>query len=59
VTVYRFALWGPSEAWRNGHQWGAPLHIWKKRFPEKVRELGPPLRVWDHDTEKLRENDDV
>lgn len=52
MTLYRFAVWPPSETWKNGYQWGAPLHVWKRRFPEKVKELGPPLRVWDHDTER-------
>lgn len=25
----------------NGRPWGAPRHVWKKRFPGKVREPGP------------------
>lgn len=44
---YRHALWLPSRAWREGYQYGAPLVEFQREFPRKVKELGPPLRVWD------------
>jgi hypothetical protein len=49
VTRYRHALWAPSPKWRFGYQWGAPLARFRERFPEKVKEHGAPLRVWDSD----------
>jgi len=52
VTRYRFALWPPSEAWRNGYLWGAPLPTFRAKYPEKVKEHGAPLRVWDTDNDK-------
>ena len=58
MTRYRHALWPPSEKWRNGYQWGAPVPTFKKRFPEKVKEIGVPLRVWDSDNKKRTEEQD-
>lgn len=46
-TPYRHAIWPASRQWREGYQYGAPLPEFKREFPRKVKELGPPLRVWD------------
>lgn len=45
--TYRYAIWPPSEAWRSGYLFGAAVSDFKAAFPAKVKELGPPLRVWD------------
>jgi hypothetical protein len=52
VTRYRFALWPPSDSWRNGYLWGAPVPTFRLRYPEKVKEHGPPLRVWETENDK-------
>lgn len=51
MTRYRHALWPPSAKWRFGYQWGAPVAMFRKLFPEKVKELGRPLLVWDTESE--------
>ena len=50
--MYRHAMWGPSPAWNHGLVWGASVAQFKAGFPQKVRELGLPLLVWDSDNEK-------
>lgn len=45
--MYRHALWSPSPAWPQGYLYGARVEDFELHFPRKVRELGPPLRVWD------------
>lgn len=52
MTLYRFALWPPSEAWRNGYLWGAPLRMFRQKYAEKVKLHGPALRVWETDNAK-------
>ena len=49
--MYRHALWGPSSTWSHGYVWGAPVAAFKAGFPDKVRELGLPLMVWESNPE--------
>ncbi len=56
MTRYRHALWAPSAKWPHGYQWGAPVTIFRERFPEKVKEFGAPLRVWESESGAIEEN---
>lgn len=44
---YRHAIWPPSPKWPDGLMFGASTADFAREFPSMVKELGPPLRVWN------------